>query len=99
MGTIAGQGRGRLVMAALALLLAISGWMLERRVEALRLDRNDATSRFVNASESERASMEGEIVAARAPFRAAHGASVMLNLATLACVGMLTVQGLFSKER
>jgi len=99
LGTIAGQGRGRLVMAALALLLAISGWMLERRVEALRLDRNDATSRFVNASESERASMEGEIVAARAPFRAAHGASVMLNLATLACVGMLTVQGLFSKER
>jgi len=99
LGTIAGQGRGRLVMAALALLLAISGWMLERRVEALRLDRNDATSRFVNASESERASMEGEIVSARVPFREAHGASVVLNLATLACVGILTIQGLFRQEK
>ena len=99
MGTVAGQGRRRFGMAALAMLLALSGWALERRVEALRLDRNEATSRFVNATEAERASMEREIIAARVPFREAHGASVMLNLATLACVGILTIQGLFRQEK
>ncbi|MBM4095470.1 MAG: glycerol-3-phosphate 1-O-acyltransferase PlsY [Planctomycetes bacterium] len=99
LGTVAGQGRRRFGMAALAMLLAISGWTLERRVEALRLDRNEATSRFVNATEAERASMEREMIAARVPFREAHGASVILNLATLACVGILTIQGLFRQEK
>lgn len=88
---------GWIASAGLAWALAFAGWAMERKVEALRAPRNEATARYVQAAEPMRASLAGEVKATRAAFRQAHGISLFLNMATMACVAAVTAGGLFRR--
>jgi hypothetical protein len=85
---------GWILLAALSLGLAASGWAVERHVESLRVSRNAITARYVTSSDSERTSISADLRSARGAFRQAHSASIILNLATLACVAGLTLREL-----
>ena len=85
---------GWILLAALSLGLAATGWAVERHVESLRVSRNAITARYVTSADSERISISADLRSARGAFRQAHSASIMLNLATLACVAGLTLREL-----
>lgn len=101
LGTIAAirpPKKWEISLALLALGLAIAGWANERQVESSRIPRNELTAKYVGASDSDRASLSSELKSARGAFRQFHAASIILNLATLACVAGLTLNGLFRKR-
>lgn len=89
---------GWILVAVLALGLAMAGWATERHVESIRLSRNEVTARYVDSTDPERALVSSELRSARGAFRRWHSVSIILNLATLACVSALTVQALSRDE-
>lgn len=85
---------GWVLIAGTALGLSMAGWATERHVESIRVSRNEVTARYVASTDSERASISTELKSARGAFRRWHSVSIILNLATLVCVSVMTIQGL-----
>jgi hypothetical protein len=84
-----GEGRRhrlRLALCALALLSVAAGWALERRVSALREDRNRETDELLAG----RGDLAAAVQARRA-FGTWHGTALLQSYATLALAGGLAV--------
>lgn len=86
-----GEGhRLRMLLSLLALLTAVGGWWLERRVEELRIPRNELTDRVLTAS-APSDELLAEARQARSAFGRWHGFSLMQNFVTLLLAGGLTL--------
>jgi hypothetical protein len=77
-------------LCLLALLTALGGWLLERRVSDLRVPRNELTDRVLSSS-SPKPELVEQAREARATFGRWHGYSLMQNFATLILVASVTV--------
>ena len=87
--------RARVGLAAVALLMALSGSSVENCVENLRAQRHDATEAYLisvrNAPVVDSQQKREELRQVRARFGAWHGLSVGLNLGVLVLVAGLVV--------
>lgn len=87
--------RARVAMAAIALLLALSGAWIEKRVEKLRGQRHEATEVYLvtvkNSPVADSQQNREALRQVRAGFGAWHGLSVGVNLVVLALVAGLVV--------
>lgn len=90
-----GVARARVGLAAMALVLALSGNWIEKKVESLRWKRHEATETFLLAvkqsPEADSAQAREVLRLVRAEFGAWHGVSVAVNLGVMALVTALIV--------
>ncbi len=89
-GTALGWPKRRRAIIGLALLLAIAGWPLERKVADLRPIRNDAVDAYLQADPARRDSLRPALVSARDTFGGWHVVSLFLNFGTVGLVVVAT---------
>jgi acyl-phosphate glycerol 3-phosphate acyltransferase len=87
--------RTRVWVAGLALVCALAGAWIEKRVEGLRSARHQVTESYLLEThlqpEADTTQAREVVQRVRSTFGAWHGVSVGVNLLTLACVGILVV--------
>jgi len=79
----------RMYLAIAALLLAVLGWAVERKVAGLQPARNAATEAYLQADASSAASLHTTMVEKRKEFTTWHLVDVFLNLGVIALTAVL----------
>jgi hypothetical protein len=79
----------------LALLTVALSWPLERKVDALRIPRNESVEAYLKVAGPDTGQLGQQATVARATFGMWHGISLLLNFATIGLVAVAVIMTAF----